>query len=62
VIPGAACDALEQKLDAAAIDPVALHQKTDQGIFNQFGERILGGFVAHYASPDPLAPVISNNQ
>jgi hypothetical protein len=56
-----ACDALEQKLDAAAIDAVALHQKADEGIFNQFGERILCGSVVHRLLPIP-DPFISNNQ
>jgi hypothetical protein len=29
---------LEDQLDIAAIDAVAFHQKTDQGIRNQLGE------------------------
>jgi len=46
-VSGATRDALEQKLDAAAIDAVTLHQKTDQRIFDEFDERVLCGFGVH---------------
>jgi hypothetical protein len=46
-------NALEQQLDAASINAVALHHKPDQGIFYQLGERALGDVVVHDISPGP---------
>jgi hypothetical protein len=42
--------ALEQKLDAAAIYPVTLHHQTDQRILDQLGKRAFCELVAHNPS------------
>ena len=34
-------DPLQQKLKVAAVDPIALHDKADQGICHQLGDRAL---------------------
>ena len=36
------CDPLKQKREFGMIDPVALHDETDQGIAYQLSERTLG--------------------
>jgi hypothetical protein len=36
--PRSSSDPLEQKLDAAPINAIALHDEADQRISNQFGE------------------------
>jgi hypothetical protein len=47
-------DSLEQKLELAAVDPIALHDEADQGIVYQLGERAPGD--VHDISPGNLAP------
>jgi hypothetical protein len=44
---------LEQDLEATAIDAVA-HQKANEGIFYQLGERAPRGLVVYDASPETL--------
>jgi hypothetical protein len=44
-----ASDTLEEKLELAAVDPVTLHDETDQGILHQLGERALSD--GHNNSP-----------
>jgi len=43
---------LEQALEATAIDAVALHQKANEGIFHQLGERAPRGLFVYDASPN----------
>jgi hypothetical protein len=57
------CDPLEQPLELAAVDPVALHDEADQGIVHQLGERASGD--VHDIPPGylaPRSPFISNEQ
>jgi hypothetical protein len=56
------CDTLEEKLELAAVDPVTLHDETDQGILHQLGERALDD--GHDNSPAfrPPYPFIPDNQ
>jgi len=35
-------DTLEKKFELAAVDPVTLHDETDQGILHQLDKRALG--------------------
>lgn len=56
------CDSLEQELDAAAIDAVALHQKDNQGILNQLCERAFCDGVGHDTSPGPEIQIILDKQ
>jgi len=53
---------LEQKLNAAAIHAVTLHQKVNERILNQFGERPLCDDFAHDTSPSPENRFISDKE
>ena len=50
------CNPLEQTLELAAVDPVALHDEADQGIVYQLDGRAPGD--VHDISPGCLAPQV----
>ena len=49
-------DTLEKKPELVTVDPVTLHDETDQGILYQLGERALGD--VHDIPPGFTAPEI----
>jgi hypothetical protein len=52
VSPALARDPLKQDLDAAAVNAVAPHDKPDQRIIDEFGQRPFCDIAVHSDSPD----------